>query len=116
VQADKQKEITVTPVIAGLTRNLQIAFMVLGDCGSEAAMTESAGGAVIGRNEATKQSGAARNVHVPAVACAAFCVRIASLRDATLPGLFCGAVIAGLTRNPLKDNARFSGDPAFNAG
>jgi hypothetical protein len=29
----------------------------------------------------------------------------------------CGVlVIAGLTRNPLKNNARFSGDPASSAG
>jgi hypothetical protein len=29
----------------------------------------------------------------------------------------CGVlVIVGLTRNPLKDNARFSGDPASSAG
>jgi hypothetical protein len=28
----------------------------------------------------------------------------------------CGVVVAGLIRNPLKDNARFSGDPASSAG
>jgi uroporphyrinogen III methyltransferase/synthase len=50
---------TKTLVIAGLTRNLQIAFMALGDCGPEAAMTESAGGSVIGKSEATKRSGSA---------------------------------------------------------
>jgi hypothetical protein len=38
-------------------------------------------GSVLARNEAPKPSGAARSVRVPA-ACAAFCVRIASRRDA----------------------------------
>jgi hypothetical protein len=94
LQAAKQKEMTKTPVIAGLTRNLQIAFMDLGDCGSEAAMTESAGGSVIGRSAVTKQSGAARSVRVLALA---EWKRSASVLHPSgiqrCRGFFCGSVI-----------------------
>jgi hypothetical protein len=43
-------------------------------------------------------------------------VTLQSRREAVSKAPYGAPVIAGLTRNPLKDNARFSGDPARGAG
>jgi hypothetical protein len=72
--------------VPGLTCNDGVYYSVLArsyilQADKQKEMTKTL---VIGRNAVTKQSGAARSVRIPA-ACAVFCVRIASRKDAT-PG------------------------------